>query len=884
MFSRYNQPNYLYRFKIMNPISFNPNFARILLLSTALVVSINTIAGGRSSERNLMDAFLQSKTLENPGVSVFPSQKSTHTNNNALVFNRSATGVDKEDFDKKFSLAKTLTNIRNSSNATTASSNAQLLSSLLNTFNVDSKINGFVTMDLQKREEETALSGLIDNMLPSAIFNRFDLSASNGQHCGEYRIIYHKNNSARFFLSFDAKYPNPEPKKGKKGCFAVADFWKNIGGMSKKNALLQLEKFFYQGLEHNGVQLPAAINFTHYTHGTGQVRSNTFVNNPWQLREFKTDIDADGKVVFVADSVKSNPLAELFAKEGNLDSDSLKALRVYFARDFGGYVDNLLAPEKRASSPNSDNIINGFSLKNDNHYNEFQSDSSANDNTANAKNTNLKAIINKKLATLNLPGYSAQMIMNRAEAMSCSGCHHNSNDTEIAPNVNWPKSKSFVHVDEQGNLSPALTEQFLPARAALLVDYWQKTVEKWRFAEMDVSSALNNFSGTFNIPNFPNWYTFAALKADGSIAVRGSSNRGGEGAPSGNDYTKIYSNWTAFVALKADGSITAWGDLDSGGTGAPSGNGYTKIYSTERAFATLKADGSIMAWGDSKYGGSGAPSDNGYTKIYSNFQAFAALKANGSITAWGGSKEGGKGAPLGNNYTKIYSTKFAFAALKADGSITAWGDSNRGGINAPSGDGYTEIYSNGYAFAALKADGSITAWGNLKYGGSGAPSDNGYTKIYSTGSAFAALKADGSIKVWGESSNNQARLDNTLRGTPSDKGYTEIYSNWYAFAVLKADGSITAWGDSEYGGSGAPSDNGYTKIYSNYQAFAALKADGSITAWGRSGHGGSGAPSDHGYIKIYSTGDAFAAIKADGSITVWGDSVGTIPASIATPD
>jgi hypothetical protein len=41
--------------------------------------------------------------------------------------------------------------------------------------------------------------------------------------------------------------------------------------------------------------------------------------------------------------------------------------------------------------------------------------------------------------------------------MSCGGCHQNSNDTEIAPNVNWPKSQSFVHVDEQGNLSPALT-------------------------------------------------------------------------------------------------------------------------------------------------------------------------------------------------------------------------------------------------------------------------------------------------------------------------------------------------------------------------------------------------------------------------------------------
>jgi hypothetical protein len=42
-------------------------------------------------------------------------------------------------------------------------------------------------------------------MSPTAIFNRFDLSASNGQHCGEYRVIYHKNNGNRFFLSFEAK-------------------------------------------------------------------------------------------------------------------------------------------------------------------------------------------------------------------------------------------------------------------------------------------------------------------------------------------------------------------------------------------------------------------------------------------------------------------------------------------------------------------------------------------------------------------------------------------------------------------------------------------------------------------------------------------------------
>jgi hypothetical protein len=88
----------------MNLISLSQNFARILLLSTALVVSISTaIAGGRSGDRNLMDDYLQSKTSVNSSASSAFSQQSTLINNNALVFNRGATSVDNDDFDKKFS-------------------------------------------------------------------------------------------------------------------------------------------------------------------------------------------------------------------------------------------------------------------------------------------------------------------------------------------------------------------------------------------------------------------------------------------------------------------------------------------------------------------------------------------------------------------------------------------------------------------------------------------------------------------------------------------------------------------------------------------------------------------------------------------------------------
>jgi hypothetical protein len=40
-----------------------------------------------------------------------------------------------------------------------------------------------------------------------------------------------------------------------------------------------------------------------------------------------------------------------------------------------------------------------------------------------------------------------------------------------------------------------------------------------------------------------------------------------------------------------------------GGEKAPTGKGYIKIYSNAYAFAALKADGSIKAWGDPKFGG-----------------------------------------------------------------------------------------------------------------------------------------------------------------------------------------------------------------------------------------------------------------------------------------
>jgi hypothetical protein len=53
----------------------------------------------------------------------------------------------------------------------------------------------------------------------------------------------------------------------------------------------------------------------------------------------------------------------------------------------------------------------------------------------------------------------------------------------------------------------------------------------------------------------------------------------------------------AKAALKVNGSIKVWGKRTGGGENAPVGSGYTKIYSTKRAFAALAHDGSIKVWG-----------------------------------------------------------------------------------------------------------------------------------------------------------------------------------------------------------------------------------------------------------------------------------------------
>ena len=73
-------------------------------------------------------------------------------------------------------------------------------------------------------------------MKPLAVFNRFDLAPADFAHCGEYRIVYGKENPAfapnRFLLIFEASVPNPDPDEGEAGCRPITEFWAGLSGIS----------------------------------------------------------------------------------------------------------------------------------------------------------------------------------------------------------------------------------------------------------------------------------------------------------------------------------------------------------------------------------------------------------------------------------------------------------------------------------------------------------------------------------------------------------------------------------------------------------------------------------------------------------------------------
>jgi hypothetical protein len=385
-------------------------------------------------------------------------------------------------------------------------------------------------------------------MQPRALFNRFDLAPADWSHCGEYRAVYSIPNGGikkRFFLIFEAMVPNPyfagsdtEEKRlaAEAGCRPISEFWAGLSSLEGDAAAqrlkraTQLSELYYRGVEGVTSKQGAGpanpvLSFRNLggDKGRGQVRANVFFQGDWQLREWLTQLTSTG-LAFVPETVKDNPIAELYTDDlsgtalaGNNIPGVLQSLHGDFVTHFMTTVqDNLLVERsdkyrllageiEKYSVTKSDDatpideddlLVTVVGLQSDDRFNEFQSVSNPpNAQTLSDAPSELTgAIFRKTLEFLNahrktkdrkLETESAEILINRAEAGTCAGCHQSSprNGTDFVPAtvkaagikgtpVMWPDvvkvGPGFVHVSETRELSEALKDHFLPVRKLIM--------------------------------------------------------------------------------------------------------------------------------------------------------------------------------------------------------------------------------------------------------------------------------------------------------------------------------------------------------------------------------------------------------------------------------
>lgn len=311
------------------------------------------------------------------------------------------------------------------------------------------------------------------SFVPVGLFNRFDLMPGDGAHCGEYRVVYAMRTRAgaplagRGFIIFEAALPNPSPELGVDGCLPVAEFWQQLtddGSAVSRGA--KLDAFYYGGTAIPGVVpviraanygLVDAAGTPAQRRRVGQIRTNFFVDNrEWQLREFKLrsscPTTASCSLAFDHVTVKTNPAEELFAGTHPRSAD------------FAASV-----PSQVASLASAD--LNAIAMSVSNEFNEFESVSQAQNVVyANAASSSLRSAIAAELTRLGST-LTVNQTLDRATTQTCAGCHQVSNNRALGGGLVWPSSLGFVHIDESGRLSPALTNVFLPHRLAVLEDF-----------------------------------------------------------------------------------------------------------------------------------------------------------------------------------------------------------------------------------------------------------------------------------------------------------------------------------------------------------------------------------------------------------------------------
>ncbi|MEI9952977.1 MAG: Hint domain-containing protein [Pseudomonadota bacterium] len=325
-------------------------------------------------------------------------------------------------------------------------------------------------------------AGAADFFAPVALVNRFDLTPSDRSTCGEYRIVYAKYSGRtdaqdRVFLIFEGALPNSMNSLAT--CRPVAELWASLSQVDMQTRKTRLSTLFFEGLGSLQPVLSAAHLMEsggncQYSGLCGQIRVGQGMQAPFQFRQFR--LLATGGVEQPSElSILPTP-----------DSQSVLAQRFELSAPQSSFRNELLEAVQDLSTPELARVRARMHPSND--AGESAVAGAARPNFAErlaaspaAESTSLADEISQRLVEPNQLCASDPLtpaaIVQRATATTCAGCHAPEQVLSEGRKVGcagvWPKSQGVTHINELGELSPALTEVFLPYRAEVLSTYLQ---------------------------------------------------------------------------------------------------------------------------------------------------------------------------------------------------------------------------------------------------------------------------------------------------------------------------------------------------------------------------------------------------------------------------
>ena len=339
-----------------------------------------------------------------------------------------------------------------------------------------------------------------DSFVPVALVNRFDLTPAAGSNCGEHRIMFAKlsgltNPNERMFLAFEGVLDNVFPSDTLRGCRPVAELWASLAHETDLQVVGdRMEALYFQGFSG----FSPVVSPEHYSSSLfggedegggygdktghprhGQLRLSEGMQEPWEFREFHLRLASgpnfESILAFQPVTTKNNPRPELF-DSSVVNSDStgfrtqlLAELPALAAKDTFGIQ---FAPANARWNA-------GASMITSNPAADFSSRAFAGE-VGQSFWAQIQSAMTAKNLGSNCPSddpLTPEHLMQRVSMLSCAGCHapeqYLGASRSLGCGQTWPQISQRAHIDERGQLSPAMTDSFLPRRAEILAMYLQ---------------------------------------------------------------------------------------------------------------------------------------------------------------------------------------------------------------------------------------------------------------------------------------------------------------------------------------------------------------------------------------------------------------------------